>query len=60
MTTLVTIKCKGCGWAQVVEPQKEMECGSLRMGTVLLDGHRVMCPLCPSTLFEVVGVDVKQ
>jgi hypothetical protein len=56
MKVQVTIKCKGCGWAWVVEPEREMEVGSQTMGAVYLDGHKVMCMSCNSTVYEVVNV----
>lgn len=59
MITLVTIECQGCTWKQVIEPQKELDAGKLHMGAVTMDGYRIMCNCCKSTVFKVVDVVVR-
>lgn len=58
MKTLVTIKCRGCGWTEIIEPHQTLEAGTLSMGAVHIDGHRLMCNLCSGTIYDVVNVNV--
>lgn len=59
MKVNVTIKCRGCGWAEVIEVRREMEAGEIRLGAVHVDGHKLMCQSCNSTVYDVVSVDAR-
>lgn len=58
MTTQVTIKCLGCTCNQVIEPRRELKAGPFNFGNITMDGFRMMCESCGSTVFKVVDVSV--